>query len=211
MKEKIVILGSGGHARSVLDAIISRGEFDVVGAVSPQGSDAWYRGFPRVGSDEVLPLLLESGCRKAALGLGHLGDPAQRESLFSYAKSLGFRFPPIIDPTAIVAGDAEIGEGAFVGKAAVLNANASVGKIAIVNSGSLVEHDCSVADGAHVAVRSVLCGGVTVGAGSFVGANATVIQGVSIGAGAIVGAGAIILADIDPGGRAVGVYGRSQA
>lgn len=84
--------------------------------------------------------------------------------------------PNIVDPSAVIADDAVMGEGIFVGKRAVVNAAAHIGDLCIINTGAIVEHDCDVGNYSHISVGSVLCGGVRVGQRTLIGANATVIQ-----------------------------------
>lgn len=195
--EKIVILGNGGHARSLVDIIEREKRYEIAGYVvnenDPDMPDAKY---PRLGGDAQLEQIFQSGVKNAALGVGYMGNSGLREKLWEQLKQIGFFLPVICDPSAVLAEDARIGEGSFIGKGSIVNANASVGKMCIINTGAIIEHDCEVEDFSHISVGSVLCGNVKVGAASFVGANATVIQGVSIGRGCVIGAGTTIRKDL---------------
>lgn len=208
MSEKLVVIGSGGHARSVIDSALDCGRYDVIGVLSSDESD-WvpYRGVECIGADFDAFGVYAQGCHVAALGIGFMGGSTQlRENLCKKYASIGYSFPPIIDPSAVVSTGSTIGEGAFIGKRAVLNAKSHVGSFSIINSTSLVEHDCSVGAFTHVAVGAVLCGGVHVGRGVLVGANATVIQGLEIHDCAIVGAASLVLRDVPAGAQALGIY-----
>lgn len=203
---KMVILGSGGHAKSVLDAVQAAGLCEVVGFVGPD-RNATYRGLCVVGGDGDLPALRASGVTSAAVGIGHLGgENYAREASIRSALDVGLSFPPVVDPSAIIAFDVQMGAGAFIGKLAVVNSTASVGEFSIVNSGAVIEHDCAVGPWAHVACNATLCGGASVGAGALVGAGATVLQGVSVGERAVVGAGSVVLADVPSATTVCGVY-----
>lgn len=195
--EKIVILGNGGHARSLVDIIEREKRYEIAGYVvnenDPDMPDAKY---PRLGGDAQLLQIFQGGVKNAALGVGYMGNSGLREKLWEQLKQIGFFLPVICDPSAVLAEDARIGEGSFIGKGSIVNANASVGKMCIINTGAIIEHDCEVEDFSHISVGSVLCGNVKVGAASFVGANATVIQGVSIGRGCVIGAGTTIRKDL---------------
>lgn len=208
MKEKIIVIGSGGHARSVIDALLDNGSFDVIGVVSSD-KEEWdgYRGIPWLGDDSAAKRIYEQGCSLAALGIGFLGGSSRlREELVNYYETQGFVFPTIVDPSSIVSAGADIGKGVFLGKGCIINANASVGDYAIINSGALVEHDCTVGDFSHVAVRACLCGGVSVGDYSLIGANATVLQQKAVGSFAIVGAGALVISSVPDGVQAIGLF-----
>lgn len=191
--EKIVILGNGGHAKSLMDAIERQRRYEIVGYVVNE-NDLELSGtkYPRLGGDAQLGQIYQDGITNAAIGVGYMGNSGLREKLWEQLKQIGFSLPVICDPSAVLAGDVRIGEGSFIGKGSIVNANAAVGKMCIINTGAIVEHDCEVEDFSHISVGCVLCGDVKVGAASFVGANATVIQGVRIGRNCTIGAGTTI-------------------
>lgn len=191
--EKIVILGNGGHAKSLIDIIEREKRYEIAGyVVNENDPDMSNEKYPRLGGDAQLEQIFQSGVKNAAVGVGYMGNSGLREKLWEQLKQIGFFLPVICDPSAVLAGGVGIGEGSFIGKGSIVNANASVGKMCIINTGAIVEHDCEVEDFSHISVGSVLCGNVKVGAATFVGANATVIQGVSIGRGCVIGAGTTI-------------------
>lgn len=195
--EKIIIIGCGGHAKSVLDTIEARGEYEIAGFVGKDESEVFsYRGYGIVGTDADLQRLYMSGIRYACIGIGYLGGEDIRERLYERLKETGFILPPIIDTTSIVARDVLIGEGSFIGKHTVINADAVIGKMAIVNTGAIIEHDCIVGDFSHVAVAAVLCGGTEIGNSCLIGANAAIRQGIRIGKNVIVAAGAVVVREV---------------
>lgn len=184
--EDIILIGYGGHARSVADCIERRHAFRIAGYTEfvPQNSEYRY-----LGRDDELERLYRNGILNAVICVGYLGKGDLRERLYQKLKKIGYNLPAILDPSAIVSDRAVLGEGSFVGKGAIVNSGAQIGRACIVNTMALVEHDCVVKDFAHIAVGVVLCGGVLVGEGAFVGAGATVIQGLSIPDRGIVPAG----------------------
>ena len=200
--EEIVILGFGGHAKSVADSIRRAGQFSIAGYTDLRPSDSPYE---YLGTDDVLERLYASGIRSAVLGMGFMGKSSPRDSLTEMARKIGFRFPAIVDPSAQIARDAVVGEGAFIGKNAVLNAESSAGDFSIVNTGAIVEHESVVGAHSHIAVGAILCGGVRVGCRTLIGAGAVILQGLQVGNGCIVGAGSIVLGNVEDGRKAVGV------
>ena len=197
MKRKILLVGGGGHCRSVADCILSADPAAVLGIVERRGATAQTVGnIPVVGCDDDLPRLLAAGWAEAAVTLGSVGDPSRRQALFGHLKELGFHLPVIADPSAVIGSDTEIGEGVFVGKRAVINTGTRIGACAIVNTGAIVEHDCSVGAFAHISPGAVLCGEVAVGAGAHIGAGSVVRQQLQIGANTLIGAGSVVVADL---------------
>ena len=187
--EDIVVVGFGGHAKSVVDCIERMGKYHIVGYTDYLKQTTEYA---YLGTDEQLETIYNSGVRNAVIGVGYLGKDDLREKLYSHLKEIGFALPVIVDPSATVSNSAKIGEGSFVGKNAVINAEAQIGKMVILNTSSIVEHECIVGDFVHIAVAAVLCGQVKVGKAAFVGANATVIQCTDVREQQIVPAGVTI-------------------
>jgi UDP-perosamine 4-acetyltransferase len=204
---KVVLIGGGGHARSVAEAIRAAGRLELVGATDPTGNTG---DLAHLGSDDALPDLLAGGVRAAVLGVGGIGDNAPRARLYEHACSLGFAMPAVVHPSASVASNASIGDGSVVLAGAVVGAGAIVGEDVIVNSGAVVEHDCVLGDHAHVATGGLLGGAARIGNGAHVGLGAAVLQGVTVGSRAVVGAGAVVIGDVAEGVTVKGVPARSS-
>ena len=195
--EKMIIIGNGGHARSLTDTLERAGKYEIAGYIvnsaDEQRKDTRY---PIIGQDDDLEKIFKYGIKYAAVGIGYLGKGDVRKRLWYMLKKIGFSLPVICDPTAIMARDIKLGEGNFIGKGAVINSGAVIGRMCIINTNAVVEHDCLIGSFSHVAVGGILCGGVNVGEDTFIGANATVIQGIKIGRGCIIGAGVTVRKDV---------------
>ena len=194
--ENIILVGFGGHAKSVIDSIEKAGQYKIVGYTDIE-PDKKYRGYQYLGGDDVLQQYFDRGIKYAFISVGYMGRGDLRCRLYEKVKNIGYVLPAIVDVSAQIAKDARIGEGSFVGKGTIINSDAVIGKMCIINSGAIVEHDCRVGDFSHISVGTVLCGNVNVGRAAFVGANATVIQGRTIGNNCIVGAGTVVRRDVE--------------
>lgn len=202
--EDIVLIGGGGHALSVADAIINGKHYEIVGYTD--GSDT-HIPLRYLGTDDILKSLFEKGVMNAVITVGYLGKNSVRDRLYNMVKQAGFRLPKIIDPSAVVSSSADVGEGVFIGKYAVVNAEAKIERMCIINTGAIIEHNNQIGEYSHIAVGATLCGNVHVGAHTFIGANATIIQGVQIGMNTIIGAGSVVIGDVPDNSRIVGVGG----
>lgn len=187
--EEIILVGYGGHAKSMADAIERSGQFHIAGYTDSRERDCEY---VYLGSDEELGIYQKKGILNLAICIGYLGRGSIRERLYRNLKRQGFSFPVIIDPSAVISERALIGEGAFIGKGAVINSEAEIGKMCIINTAAVIEHECQVGDFSHISVGAVLCGQVRIGKAAFVGANATIIQCQRIGERETVPAGMTI-------------------
>lgn len=198
--EDIILLGIGGHAHSVVDSIECAGKYHIVGFLDlAKKKGIAYRGYKVLDVDSQMERYFQSGVKNAFVSIGYMGYGRLREELYFALKRTGYTIPNIVDPLAVIADDAVMGEGIFVGKRAVVNAAAHIGDLCIINTGAIVEHDCDVGNYSHISVGSVLCGGVRVGQRTLIGANATVIQERVIGSGCIVGAGTTIYRNLADG------------
>lgn len=187
--EDIILVGFGGHAKSIADCIEREGKYNIVGYTDFEQHNSKYQ---YLGTDDILQSYYNRGIKNVVLCIGYLGKGEIRQKIYAKLKGIGFHFPIIADPSAIISESAEIDEGTFIGKGAIVNAEAKIGKMAIINSMALVEHECVIGDFVHVAVAAVLCGHVEVGKAAFIGANATVIQCMKIAEYEIVPAGKTI-------------------
>ena len=201
--DKVVVLGYGGHAKSVIDSIETTGKYEIIGYTDVEDKNA--EGITYLGTDRKLEDIYNSGVRCAIFGVGYMGRSKIRDALYEKVNKIGFNLPCIIDPSAIIARDVLIGKGTFIGKRVVINAGASIGEMCILNTGCIVEHENVIAGFVHVAVGATLCGDVKVGSHSLIGANATIIQGVHIGSNVIIGAGSVVIKDIEDNKRVAGV------
>ena len=113
-------------------------------------------------------------------------------------------FPPLVDPSAIVARTSRIGDGCVIGAGVVIAAMTTIGEFALVNRSASIGHHVSVQPFATLGPGCVLAGHVQVGRGAFVGAGAVCAPKVTIGANSTVGAGAVVVADVPDGTVVVG-------
>lgn len=203
--KKIILVGAGGHAKTVVETIERTGAYEIVGFVAPGNiGDEVYLSHRIIGNDGHLAELYNKGIRYAFVCIGFMGLPSVRERLYTKLKTVGFNIPIIIDPSSLVASDVAIGEGTYIGRNVIINADAQIGKMCILNSAAVVEHECSIGDFSHVAVSAVICGQTAVGANVFIGANATVIQNVNIGNGSIIGAASLVRKNIEDKTKVLG-------
>jgi sugar O-acyltransferase (sialic acid O-acetyltransferase NeuD family) len=185
--DAVTLLGAGGHAKVVYDAILAA---KIAARVIVRDDDLELRGAPFIDTQVVAPI----GDLRALDGLIHIGIGANRvrAELAGKIAAAGKRLLSVIHPAASVSARSVVGEGAFVAARAIIAASASIGECAIINHGAIVDHDCVIGRCVHLAPGAILGGGVKLGEGAVVGAGAVVLPGVSIGKWAVVGAGAVV-------------------
>ncbi|RJG23857.1 acetyltransferase [Massilia cavernae] len=210
MSFPIIVIGAGGHAAVVADALLASGQV-VLGFTDASSSRRGQQlcGLPVLGDDAVLAEY-DPGTVVLANGLGSVGNEATqvRQRVQQSLEGQGWHFCPVVHPSAVISRFACLGESVQVMAGCVIQAGAAVGAGCIINTASVVEHNAVIDAWSHVAPRAVVCGDVRVGAGSHVGAGATVRHGVSLGARTLVGAGAVVVKDFSGSGVLVGIPAR---
>lgn len=196
MKEKIVLIGGGGHCKACIDVIEQIGTFQIAGIVDlPDKLHQKILGYEVIATDDGIPQLVRE-YNTFLITLGQTKSPAKRIRIFQTLKKAGAKLPTVISPLAYISSHAKIEEGTIVMHQALVNAGAKIGKNCIINSNALVEHDATVGDHCHIATCAVVNGGVRVGSGTFFGSNAVCREYIEIGENSIIGCGDIIINDI---------------
>lgn len=197
MNKKILLIGGGGHCKSVLDTLLNSNEYAEIGIVDKKENiGKKVMGIPVLGCDEDLLKFYDEGFNYAFITVGSVGNPSLRIKLYKNASAIGFMIPTIVDPSAIISKYTEIKPGVYVGKRAIVNAVSVVGECSIINTGAVIEHDCNIGEFVHVAPGAVLGGAVNVGQFTHIGISASVMQQVHIGSGSIIGMGSVVLSNI---------------
>jgi UDP-perosamine 4-acetyltransferase len=199
---RFLLLGAGGHARPVIEALLAAGH--AVAGLLDDAPGGPVLGQPRLGTLAALEGFAGQGLCVAVA----IGDNTLRAGLGARARALGFALPPLVHPAALVSPSASLGDGAQVMARAMIGPCATIGAFALVNTAAIVEHDCAIGEAAHLAPGAILCGGVRLGARVLFGAGAVARPGLSIGADAVIAPGAALAEDAPPGGRLGGVPAR---
>ena len=193
----LLIIGASGHAQALLAMLARHGGFDPLGLIdSYQDVGRLAHGLPILGSESDVPHL----CVKH--GVNHLlvaiGDGYQRQAMTQRLGEQipGVVFPSLVDPTAVVASDVEIGAGVVVMAQAHVGPGCVLQEGALVNTQASLDHDGQLGAFASLAPGVVAGGGVRVGEGSFIGLGSRIIHRVQVGSQTVVGAGSLLLKDL---------------
>jgi sugar O-acyltransferase (sialic acid O-acetyltransferase NeuD family) len=205
---RLVIIGSGGHAREALDVVEAINAvvptYEMIGFLDDDAArvGTMVRGFAVRGPIEQLFELGE------ALYFIGIGNCAGRSRVARRLHGCAARATTLIHPHASLTAHCTLGQGALIAAGCVLTSSVTVGDHSHINVGASVSHDCTIEEFVHLAPGVRLAGNVTIRRGCEIGIGACVVPGIEVGEDTIVGAGAIVIRSLPARVTAVGVPAR---
>ena len=198
----LLILGFGGHARSVADVALRTGIASLIFFDERGLPNERFAGFPVTNE------------RPSALGDGWfampaLGDNLRRQQQMIDTLSSDWKIATLVSPLAYIGVDATIGTGTIVAHGAHVGPLALIGEGCIINTTAVVEHECCIGEYSHISVSAAIAGRCTLGRRVFIGAGAVVIDGIQIADDVTVGAGSVVVDHIVEPGTYAGTPARA--
>ena len=195
-KKPIIVIGAGGHAKVVIEALMLSGR-EVIGLLTPdQEKGAEVSGVKVLGGDSVLSEY-DFDEVELANGIGSIPKHKLRWKIAEMMRCKGYCFVTVVHPNSIISSDVFLEEGVQVMAGVIIQSGVVIGKDSIINTGAIIDHDCNIAENCHLAPGVVCCGGVAVGKDAHIGAGAKIIQGVQVGNNSVVAAGTVVFRDVN--------------
>jgi sugar O-acyltransferase (sialic acid O-acetyltransferase NeuD family) len=189
----IILIGGGGHCKSVIDVIEQEGRFEIAGIVDkPELLGSNVSGYSIIGNDSDLGSLSKK-YQYALITIGQIKSPALRIKLFELAVKSGFILPTVVSPRAYVSKHAMVGKGTIIMHDALTNANAKIGENCIINSKALIEHDVIIENHCHISTGSIINGGTIIRNNTFFGSNSVTKENIIVKKQSVIGGGMAVL------------------
>lgn len=186
----IILLGGGGHCKSVIDVAESSG-YNILGILDmPEDVGKRVLDYKVIGTDDDIPLYVDNA--EFVITVGFIKNPTTRIKLYNKVKEVGGKLATIIASTAHVSKYSTIGEGTVVMHQAFVNAGAHIGANCIINTFSNIEHDAQIGDQCHISTGTMVNGDCKVGDRCFIGSQCVLTNGIEIGDDVIVGAASFV-------------------
>ena len=199
--KKLVLIGAGGHAKSVVDSI-NVFDYKLCGFID-ENKKGTHIGLPIFGVKiEDIPNYKEYSYFIS------IGDVGYRKLWFDKIMKQGLNIVNIIDSSAIISSSVKMGVGNFVGKMAVINADAEIGNNNVINTKALIEHECKIGNHNHLSTNSVINGNVIIEDNVFMGSSSVCNGQLKIKHDAIIGSGSVIIKDVPSKVTMVGIPAR---
>ena len=195
----LVIIGAGGHGKSVADVAKAQGYKDI-SFLDDNVESSSVMGIKVVGKlCDVDKYISNSDIFVA------IGNCGVRSEITKKLLANGANIATLIHPSAIIGSCVEIGVGVVIMPGVVINNSTKICDGVIVNTSSSIDHDCYVGEYSHVSVGAHVAGTVKLGSEVFLGVSSAVINNISIVDKVTIGAGAVAVKDIKESGVYVGV------
>ncbi|WOD17918.1 acetyltransferase [Paraburkholderia kirstenboschensis] len=195
----IVLVGSSGHAKVVIDIVEREGKYSIAGLI-----DAFRQigeqtlDYRILGTEADLPRLVAEHDIKGALIA--IGDNLARSNIAAKVAEYSPQLPFVsaIHPRATVGRGATVDAGTVLMAGAVVNPCCRVGRFCILNTNSSLDHDSMMDDFSSLAPGAVTGGNCRIGRYAAISIGAVLRHGITVGEHSVVGAGATVLTDVDP-------------
>ncbi len=195
--EDIVIYGSGGMAREVVELIgdINRIKpaWRVLGYLDDIKGDSGevINGYKILGTGQLL-----LNFEKPVNVVIAVSNPEAKESIYKKITGYPVKFPVLIHPSARVAESAKIGEGSVIGIDCIVSVNVCIGRHVFLNMRTVAGHDAVIGDYCSCLVNCIIAGDVTIGERSLLGSGCIIMEKTKIGKRVRVGMGSIVSSDV---------------
>lgn len=206
MKRPLILIGGGGHCKSMIEVAESAG-YEIKGILDmpDEVGKEVLPGHKVIGTDDEIPQYVEE-C-DFVITVGFIKNPAIRIKLYNKVKAAGGRLATIIASTAYVSKYAELGEGTVIMHHAFVNAGAKIGDNCIINTFVNIEHDAVVGNQCHISTGTMVNGECKIGENCFIGSQSVCANCIEIASDIIVGAGSVVRKSI----RMKGIYAGNPA
>lgn len=196
IENPVLIFGASGHAKVVIDIVEKSIAGNIIGLLDDfKPKDALVCGYKVLGSEEVLPQILEQYPKCSILIA--IGDNWTRSLIVEKIIKLTpeITFISVIHPSVQVGKDVIVGKGVVIMPGAIINSQSEIGDFAIVNTMASVGHESIMREFSSLASNVTLGGNVEIGAYSAISISATILHGRKIGRHTVVGASSLITKD----------------
>lgn len=206
---RVVVVGSGDFGRDVVTWL--RHDKDYLGAdaiAMLDDDDSALALHPQLHSNYAGKITDYVPARGDKLLMG-IASPSTKRKLSRWAQQRSIEFSTFIHHSAIVAADAQIGQGSIICPNAVVSTSTVLGRLVTVNLATTVDHDATVGDYTSLMNQVDITGWAQIGERVFVGSHATVLPQVRVGDEAVIGAGSVVRNDVPPSTTVAGVPART--
>ena len=181
--KKLIIIGGGGHALSVLEAMDT--SIEIAGYVDNIESKKL-----------ILPYLEEYRVHHAVVYTNDVNLSLRSRIIQQYE---GYESYTIIARSALVTSSSKIAGGCALMEGAIVN-GAILAQNSVINTKAVIEHGCILGNNVFVGPGAIVCGDTCIGDNVLVGAGVIIRDGIEITENVTIGMGSVVVRSIvEPG------------
>ena len=191
--KKVIVVGTGGHAKVVIDILQLMGIYEIIGVTSVSMKKGLpFCGYPVIGEDSDI----KSYNRKEfciAMGLGGFTNNNLRTKVYNYFKELGFHFCNVIHPSVVFSSSSIIGEASVLFPGVVINTDVTIGNNTIIATGSTIDHETRIGNNVLVSAGVTIGAYVNIEDNCVIALGAKVVSGITVKKENLIAAGAVVV------------------
>jgi UDP-N-acetylbacillosamine N-acetyltransferase len=187
MDKKNIIIGNGGHARSLISLLIKRRKKNInIKAISKLRKNETIFNLPIVKLDIKKDLKRNDNFFLA------IGDILIRSKYFNLLKKQRKLTPNIFSISLNMNKDLLIGSGNFIGENVFIGPNVKIGSNNIINTNSSIDHECQIGSNCNISPGVILAGRVKISDNSFIGMGVSIADKVELCKNIVIGANSFV-------------------
>lgn len=196
-KEKLVIIGAGGHAKVCYDIAKLMDQWNEIIILDDNSINDYFK--------ITGPINTFSEYINDSEFFIAIGDNNIREKITTNLLDLKAKITTLIHPNAVIASDVRVGLGSVVMAGVVINSATRIGLGCIINTTVSIDHDNNISNYVHISPGACLSGSISIGELTWIGTGTTIINNINIGDSIIIGAGSLVIKNISEEGTYFGV------
>ena len=196
VNNSLLIIGAGGHSRSVADVALSIGIDNLLFWDENAKENEYIFGYKVTNDDEVLKSNFNI--------ILAIGDNSERSKLF-LSLNKNSNFINIISNSSYLGNNSIIGKANFIAHGSYLGPLVKIGNNNIINTHCIIEHECIIGNNNHISINSTIAGRCKIEDNVFISAGTVIKDKLTICSNVVVGAGSVVIKDIFESGIYVGI------
>lgn len=194
MIKKIIIIGSGGHAKVVINEILKQSKYKIEKIIDIKN----FGKKIKIGKKKLIIANYKKfdwrNINNQTFLFVAVGDNYLRKKIVNEIekKNKKIKWATLISLDAIVSNDVKFKPGSLVVSGSIINPGTKIGAHCIINTRSSIDHDNFFDNFSSCAPGVTTGGNVKVGEFSFLGIRSTVINNIKIGSKTIIGANSLV-------------------
>ena len=187
MKKKLIIIGGGGHARSILGLLIkNKLTSRIIGYSDNKKSNLPIK---YLGNDNIILKNFKKKDVEIVIGVGiHLSI---REKIIRKFKK--YNFFTLVDKDSKIISNLPLGKGTIIYPNANVSSNVKIKNYCVIHNSTTIDHDVQIQSNSYIDPGAVVCGNAKIGKNVLIGANATLIQDTILADRCKLGAGSVLI------------------